>query len=592
MASVANLKTARKQYNWTERFYQALATDTSLYGTYGYQCETVNGVSGSKYSTNWTNSDESFFPGYCSARKRAEISFAKSATCTRRQCECAKIFRIPVCWIAKLCLDIGDPCPEYTGDLETELYDYETESDELYVAEVQNEANANQTALPSISTTISTAAAKTIGKILYQVNVASTAYVIYNLIALFFPAPLQMFRLPYTFYIKSYLFGIHKPTFILFVVALWWGFEYFKPFWNNPEIQLYMKMLRIGDPCLFDADFIDAKVDVVDAICQELMAMKAQFTTSTLEINRLAAGVGFFFNSCNCSFPNQNLIRFQTPEYIFKAQANELGFVREMDGLCEPPTCNRIFLPAKDNPFLGETSMCSDANLARQYLLTATGDGVSTNWWQLLLSTGFLSKLLISVVVTNFCIRLYRLADPLSSCGGRYEWPPEYLFRERDEHTGTELVISPSGMPSSTGAKLRQRKTISLSVISFKWAVFWGALTHLCLLNLALAPIEDESVGRNDIIVLVIYSTIAVTSVGLLICLRRRLRRHQVDGSVKSVDSAKSYVSLELSQSQRASPLLSATSSESSNDSCTEVEANLSNGHIHVKVGETNTTKV
>jgi hypothetical protein len=497
-----------------------------------------------------------------------------------------------------VCLDIGDPCPEYTGDLEEELYDYETESDELYVAEVQNEANANQTsALPSISTAISTAAAKTIGKILYQVNVASTAYVIYTLIALFFPAPLVMFRLPYTYYIKNFLFGMNKPAFILFVLALWWGFEYFKPFWYNPEIQLYMKMLRIGDPCLFDADFIDAKVGVVDDICQELMTMKAQFTTSTLEINRLAAGVGFFYNSCNCSFPNQNLIRFQTPQYIFKAQANELGFVREMDGLCESTNCNRIFLPAKDNQFLGETSMCSDANLARQYLLTATGDDASTNWWQLLLSTGFLSKLLITVVVTNFCIRLYRLADPLSSCGGRYEWPPEYLFRERDEQTGTETVVTPSGMSSSMGAKLRQRKTTSLSVISFKWAVFWGALTHLCLLNLALAPIEDESVGRDDIIVGVIYLTIAVTSVGLLICLRRRLRRHQVDDNVKSVDSTSttsttSYASFELDQSHRASPLLSATSSESSNDLCPKVEANLSNAQTHVEVVETNTAVV
>ena len=172
-----------------------------------------------------------------------------------------------------MCLNVGDSCPEYTGDLEMELKDYNSESEELYGAEVQNQANTNKT-FPSISDAVSTAAATTIGKVLYQVNVASTAYAFYSLFGLFFPAPLLMFRLPFEFYIKRYLFGIHKPTFILFVVALWWGIEYFKPFWMNPEIQLYLRMLRIGDPCLFDSDFIKAKVSVIKDICEELMTMK------------------------------------------------------------------------------------------------------------------------------------------------------------------------------------------------------------------------------------------------------------------------------------------------------------------------------
>jgi hypothetical protein len=551
MSTVANLEMSRKQFNWTQGFYEALDTDTSLYGTDGFECASGYGLSGSK--ENWNDENETFFPGYCEARIQAEIKNRKQATCTHRQCECAKILGIKVCWLAKICLDVGDPCPEYTGDLEMELNDYNSESEELYSAEEQNQSKTNET-FPSISESVSTAAADTIGKVMYQVNVASTAYAFYSLCGLFFPSPLLMFRLPLEFYIKRYLFGIHKPIFIFFMVALWWGIEYFKPFWMNPEIQLYLRMLRIGDPCMFDSDFIKAKVSVIKDICDELMTAKDQFVTNTLAINRLSAGVGFFFNSCNCTFPNQNLVRFQTPEYIFLAQAREMGFVREMDGLCEPPTCNRIFLPAEDNPFLGETSMCSDTTIARQYLFVANSDDVETNWLQLLWVTGFLSKILIKVVVTNFCITLYRLADPLSYCGGRFEWPPKYLFRRRgDAETGTKDPVSSTGMSPKEAAKLRVRKTTSLRIISFKWAIVWGALTHLCLLNLALAPIEDEAVGIDDLIVVIIFFSIALISVIALICLRRFLRRHGLDQSINPSNDKIKPIS---DENERASPLL------------------------------------
>jgi len=556
MSTVANLNLARKQFNWTEDFYEALVADTSLYGTDGFECESMYGLSGSKY--NWTDANETFFPGYCAARIQAEIVNGSRATCSRRQCECVQFFGIKLCWLAKMCLEIGDSCPKDTGDLETELNDYYSESGELYGAEVQNEANTNST-FPSISDTVSMAAATTIEKVLYQVNVASMAYAIYSLFGLFFPAPLLMFRLPYGFYIKRYLFGIHKPTFILFVVAVWWGFEYFKPFWMSPEIQLYLRMLRIGDPCLFDSDFIKAKVLVVKEICKELATMESQFISSTLAINRLSAGVGLFVNSCNCTYPNQHLVRFQTPQYIFLAQARELGFVQEMEGLCEPPTCNRIFLPPKDNPFLGEMSMCRDTNLAQQYLFTASVNDVTTNWWQLLWTTGFLSKILIKVIATNFCIRLYHLADPLSSCGGRFEWPPGYLFRGHgDAPTGTKDVVSPTGMSSNEAAKLRKRKTRCLYIISFKWAIVWGILMHLCLLNLAMAPIEDEAVRMEDLIITIFFLIVALTSIVVLICLRCFLQRRGVNENTKPNDKMKPNSLQRSNQNERASPLLKA----------------------------------
>lgn len=591
MNTVANLDMAKKQFNWTEGFYEALDADTSLYGTDGYECPSGYGLSGSKY--DWADTNETFFPGYCTARMRAEISNASKATCTHRQCKCAKVFGlIEVCWLAKVCLDVGDSCPVDTTGLETDLNDYYSESGELYGAETQNQANMNKT-FPSMSSTVSTAAAKTIEKVLYQFNVLSVAYAFYSLLALFFPAPLLMFRLPYGYYIKRYLFGIHKPTFILFMLALWWGVEYFKPFWMSPEIQLYLSMLRIGDPCLFDSDFISAKLSVIKGVCEELVTMEGQFVTNTLTINRLVSGVGLFANSCNCSFPNQNLIKFQTPRYIFVAQARELGFVNEVEGLCEPPYCNRIFIPPQNNAFLGDMSICKDTTLARHYLFTAANDDVKTNWWWLLWSTGFLSKILVKVVATNFCISLYYLGDPLSSCGGRFDWPPSYLFRARgDDQTvnsnGGSDRSSITGMSSNEAMKLRQRKTTCLRIIFFKWTVIWGILTHLCLINLALAPIEDEEISRVDVHVTIIFLIIALMSINGLIGLHCFLKRRGFHVKRSNRRDHKKPLPLRRKNkdNDRSSPLLETASTESSSTESSSTESSASES-LEVTLSET-----
>jgi hypothetical protein len=203
--------------------------------------------------------------------------------------------------------------------------------------------------------------------------------------------------------------------------------------------------------------------------------------------------------------------------------------------------------------------------------LKAPGDSVETNWWQIWISTGILAQLLIKVAVTNFCVNLYRLADPLSSCGGRFEWPPEYLFRVRaDDQTSTENIASTSGMPMNMATKLRKRKTISLSIIAFKWSMFWGILSNLCLLNLALATVGYDPVsmaGSTAGIVVIICLSIAVTFICALLCLRCFLQRRGVGDNTNPKDSMKPYVmsghhsvntntsTLDLSQSQ--SPLSS-----------------------------------
>jgi hypothetical protein len=70
---------------------------------------------------------------------------------------------------------------------------------------------------------------------------------------------------------------------------------------------------------------------------------------------------------------------------------------------------------------------------------------------------------------------------------------------------------------------------------------------------LALAPIEDEAVGIDDLIVVIIFFSIALISVIALICLRRFLRRHGLDQSINPSNDKIKPIS---DENERASPLL------------------------------------
>lgn len=108
--------------------------------------------------------------------------------------------------------------------------------------------------------------------------------------------------------------------------------------------------------------------------------------------------------------------------------------------------------------------------MARSLVMEASE--AETNWWQLWVATGLLARILIKVAVCNFGIALYRMADPLSICAGRFEWPSARFQ-----------------LPDSTSRTLEQvkrEKSIVYQWVAFKAAIGWGILTHICLINLML----------------------------------------------------------------------------------------------------------
>jgi hypothetical protein len=95
-----------------------------------------------------------------------------------------------------------------------------------------------------------------------------------------------------------------------------------------------------------------------------------------------------------------------------------------------------------------------------------------TNWWELWVATGLLARILIRVSVCNFGIALSRMADPLSICAGRFEWP------------STRFKLAES--TNKTLEQVKREKATIYRWVALKSTVLWGILTHICLINLML----------------------------------------------------------------------------------------------------------
>jgi hypothetical protein len=107
-------------------------------------------------------------------------------------------------------------------------------------------------------------------------------YVAYSNLSLVFPVSLVLVRPPEEF-IRIYLYGAHKRiTFILFVVCVWWGVEYFQMVRLSPEIRLYLRNLRY--PCFLDGDYVFTRQKIVNHICKDLVPMEGAWQRSIVTI--------------------------------------------------------------------------------------------------------------------------------------------------------------------------------------------------------------------------------------------------------------------------------------------------------------------
>jgi hypothetical protein len=308
-----NLLAAREQSRVMAELHAALINDTSLYGVPPYQCPSKGKVSGLK--EDWSEITP-FFPGYCQESLEAAWKAAEQRECYHEMCKCPTLPDNPMFQVlgladkefcgAEVCIDVPRACPKHTIDEQVNIEDYrwkQLDSAEVRRSNLTDLRRHTIDTLETLETSESTAA-ETTRKIMFQVDVASYIYIAYSCLALFFPSPLILFRVPYWIGIKRLLFGVQKPYFICCVVALWWGIEYFQTLWYSPDLRLFMINLRSGDPCYVDANYMSDRQSVLNKVCEELSPMAPQFAASVITITDVLYEVAIFRNSCNCKSPS------------------------------------------------------------------------------------------------------------------------------------------------------------------------------------------------------------------------------------------------------------------------------------------------
>lgn len=154
----------------------------------------------------------------------------------------------------------------------------------------------------------------------------------------------------------------------------------------------------------------------------------------------------------------------------------------------------------------------------------------NTSWWMLWIGTGLLARILIKVAVCNFGIALYRMADPLSICAGRFEWP------------STRFKLADS--TNKTLEHVKREKSTIYKWVAVKATVLWGLLMHICLINLMLTAWNSGASTElhSDVKLGIVAFAIGLFSlpVGWFVTTRIALRRLEVEknGQPKANDDA------------------------------------------------------
>lgn len=552
-----NLPIALRQYEYASGLRDALVADAALYGEEGFQCPDLDKIPGNKpdWNDQMAVSRGTFFPNYCEEAMEASIRSAQEQTCYEKKCACVKkrlgfLGTVECCWCGKVCVDVPFACPAHTADQESELTNYRVAQYER--AEAQREAFLNATLPPINEDIMPTRTQQTAQKIFKQVDIAGTLYAIYAGIALFFPAPLAVYRVPTDVTIRQVFFGAKRSTFILFVLSVWWGVEYTVQLLRSPDLNLYVLGSILRDPCMMDGNFILARQQAVSDVCEQLVPIEPRLHSSVLTINNVLDEANFFVKSCDCAFPNQNLAVFTSRDRGEIDNVTDLGFGRVFDGLCDDGECPvSVLAPEEDFHFAGNTSFCSDLGFATQLL--ATPSAADAKWWEIWLSTGLLAQIVIKFAAINFLVALYRWADPLSSCGGSCLVSPHFLSRKTKQkkalvlgqnrsngHRLKSTMIEQKNPKESNRATqtvrdahlkdLRMENERNLRLISLKWSVFWGAISLSCIANLIaafwmevrgydLATSKSEVVGTSSVFA-------AVMVIPLTCLARQQIQKH------------------------------------------------------------------
>ena len=526
-AKETNLAQAKRQLEYSTLYLEALINDTELYGEIEYACPMeprtksefrLDAIDRKGAGPAGGGDAEPFFPAHCTAALELEMKRTRENKCTRRICvdTTVEVEQVDVdldgiggvwSWVregkegvvstrtveqdVRGCKDVYVPCPDHD-----KLEELDAKTRQYLVEQTIRTEQLASRALPPVDVAdeedmeMNEGLAKVMKKggevvdtLVQQIDVASSAFVLYLWLSLFFPSPLYIFRSRLSVSFKRYIFGAKKALFIILVLAIWWGVEYFQKFSIVLEVQLYFQSL-LQNPCFADVTFLTNAAKSLNSVCREIGQVDRTWTSKAATIASTLQEINAFKGTCSCDYPCENLCDLHMSSD--PAAASWFGFGTASSDMCG--SCPADVLLQNENPsFVGDHRLCSDGSYAfsqvfMSYSKMAASAGIS--WWSLWISSGLLSAMLVKTFTANFAVSILRLADPMTYCGGQFEGPPN----------SQDFVASES---------LRTRCEKNLTMIGLRKCVIWGFLSNLCLINMVTSAFHtaednDEASQNND----------------------------------------------------------------------------------------------
>mmetsp|Transcript_21801 Transcript_21801/g.32659 ORF Transcript_21801/g.32659 Transcript_21801/m.32659 type:complete len:288 (-) Transcript_21801:1140-2003(-) len=186
-------------------------------------------------------------------------------------------------------------------------------------------------------------------------------------------------------------------------------------------------------------------------------------------------------------------------------------------------------------PFFGNSTICYNPSYAREYLKAP--EEASVNFWDIWIKTGLLAMIMVKITIANFGIALMHFADPLGSCDGRYECPPERYDPAETEEDMQEL---------------KENMLSILTVIGGRRTFFWGLITNIGLFNMYISQLialggdisgmrvnEDEwamfisFIGIGVVVPVLVFFRVGLYNISIGLCIRCCFGTPMNDGVLK-----------------------------------------------------------
>lgn len=527
-ARETNFHMARRQYDHTSIVLDALNNDTELYGEVEYACPMEPRTKGDYFLDAIQRGDSDygddtpqvpFFPGHCESALELKMKTAREQKCQRQVCvdmeiefETADIdldgigdawswFRrgeegvVTTETVEKTvrgCKEVNVPCPkndeieELDGTLRDYLIEQTIRQEQATLHQQKPIAARAEEATSEGISNLMKKGSDIIEKLLNQIDIASSSYVVYLWLSLFFPSPLYVFRSRFRVTAKRYIFGAKKAVFILLVLAIWWGVQYIRSFSVVLEVELYFQNL-LKNPCYADVDFLADAARTLDNTCKEIAIMDYSWTDKTTAITSTLEEVKAFEDTCKCDYPCQYLCQIQ-PDSTDNATTNQLKRLHFADAaeyeymygnniMCA--SCDAdILLPSENATFVANRTLCDDKSHAFVTFLNTSPES-EIGWWNLWVESGLLASLLVKTFMANFGVAILHLADCFIGCNGQFEGPPKSQHFE-------------------STPELKARCEQNLKMIALQKCIMWAVLANACLINIAVSTFYNGSTGNED----------------------------------------------------------------------------------------------